>query len=105
MPNYEVFMDTNVFTGIVNNIQLSASGCVLKNNSLNKASTAMAGTDVGLAITETLKQLHSTTQIDRFESAQALPTALLTIRDGMINTDESLSKSLEVERIPGGDKQ
>ncbi|MBR4831303.1 MAG: hypothetical protein IKZ97_01590 [Butyrivibrio sp.] len=105
MPNKEVFMDTNVFTEIVNNIQLSASGCVLKNNSLNKTVTALPGTDVGLEITEILKQLHSTAHTYRAESSQALTPALLTIRDGLINTDESLSKSLEVETIPGGDKQ
>lgn len=95
----EVFMDTKVFTGIVNNIGAAASECVFGYSSRDHANVAWDGTEVGKEIIGIMEQMHKTVRAYRSETAGALPQALLTLRDGLINVDDSLSKGIEIERI------
>ena len=46
MAEKEVFMDTNIFTGILDDIKGSASACILKDEPLAKADF-LDDTDVG----------------------------------------------------------
>lgn len=97
----KVFMDTNVFTGIVGDIQSAADNLVLSDNAL-KNSECLEGFPAGIEILESLREVHTTSKAYRFESAVALPKGLLTLRDSLIEVDKELSNSLRVEKIPGG---
>lgn len=98
-----VFMDTGVFTGIVEDIRGAADNLVLSDNAL-KNSDCLNGFPAGVEILETLKEVHTTSKIYRYEAAVALPKGLLTLRDSMIEVDESVSRSLRVEKTSGGVK-
>ncbi|MBO4458146.1 MAG: hypothetical protein J5802_10535 [Butyrivibrio sp.] len=98
-----VFMDTNVFTGIVEDIRGAAADCVLPDSSLNSLN-AWEGTGVGETIIDLIKEIHKTSDLYRTEASEALPSALNTLRDSLIAVDEELSNSLTVEKIPGGDR-
>ena len=98
-----VFMDTGVFTGIVENIREAAFDCVFPERALNSLS-AWEGTDAGKEIIALIKEVYRLTELYRTEASEALPNALLTLRDGMIAVDEEASNSLTVENIPGGAK-
>ena len=97
----EVFMDTNVFTQIVGDIQSAADNLVLSDSAL-KNSDCLNGFPAGVEIIEALKEVHTTSKLYRYEAAVALPKGLLTLRDSMIEVDESVSRSLRVEKTLGG---
>ncbi|SFU87714.1 hypothetical protein [Butyrivibrio sp. M55] len=97
----EVFMDTKVFTGIVDGIRGAASDCVLSDRALNSLD-AWEGTDAGAAIIDLIKEVYKSSALYRTEASEALPSALNTLRDGMIAVDEELSNSLTVEKVSGG---
>lgn len=103
MAEKEVFMDTKIFTGIVNDIRGAASSCMLKTEALAKADF-LDDTDVGRELHSLLQEAHKMTELHRTESSEALPRALSTLRDSMITVDDALSKSLVVES-PGGEKE
>ncbi len=101
MAEEKVFMDTNVFTGIVEDIRNAADYLVLSDNAL-KNSECLGNFPAGIEILEALREVHTTSKLYRYEAAVALPKGLLTLRDSMIEVDESVSRSLRVEKTSGG---
>ena len=97
----KVFMDTRVFTGIVENIRNAADHLVLSDSALN-SSEFLEEFPAGVEILEALREVHETSKLYRYESAVALPKGLLTLRDSLIEVDESVSRSLKVEKTSGG---
>ena len=103
MAENSVFMDTNVFTDIVNEIKGSATGCVLPDRALNNT-LAWEGTNVGREIIGILKEIHKTSDMYRVEASENLPRGYMTLRDSMIAIDQAASENLTVEKLPGGGK-
>ena len=101
MSENKVFMDTGVFTGIVEDIRDAADNLVLSDSAL-KNSEFLKGFPAGVEILEALREVHETSKLYRYESAVALPKGLLTLRDSLIEVDESVSRSLKVEKTSGG---
>lgn len=101
----KVLMDTNVFTGIVENIRGAASYCVMSEDPLQKLD-AWEGISAGRKMNEILKQFYKATELYRAEASESLPRALLTLRDGMIAVDKEASENLTVEKVTasGGGK-
>ena len=97
MANKDVYMDTRVFTDIVNGIGGASSKCVLSTDPLSK-------TDVfeemcaGKEMNEILKLYYKSTEVYRNEASDSLPRALLKVRDSMIEQDKILSEGLTVEK-------
>lgn len=103
MAEKEVFMDTGIFTGIVDDIRGAASSCILKTEPLTKADF-LDDTDVGRELHSLLQEAYKMTELHRTESSEALPCALSKFRDSMIAVDDALSKNLVVESS-GGSKR
>ncbi|MBO4458110.1 MAG: hypothetical protein J5802_10355 [Butyrivibrio sp.] len=97
MAEDKVFMDTGVFTGIVNDIKSAGEGLVFSEEPQANLS-ALETLSVGREIIETLEQVYKNTDVYRLEVSQSLPKGLLTLRDSMINVDKAVSESLSVER-------
>ena len=104
MAEDKVFMDTGVFTGIVNDIKSAGEGLVLSEEPQADLS-ALETLSVGREIIETLEQVYKNTDVYRLEVSQSLPKGLLTLRDSMINVDKAVSESLSVEGRIGGNKR
>ena len=100
MAGKEVFIDTNIFTNIVDDIQNAAAGCVLSDEPLGNMDV-MAGTDAGRKMNEILKKVYKTQDAYRHETSDSLPRALRTLRDSMIEQDKIISDSLTAEEIGG----
>ena len=96
MAENSVFMDTNVFTDIVNEIQTTSANCVLSKDPLSKVNV-FEGMNIGREMNEILKLFYKSTDTYRHEASECLPRALLTIRDSMIEQDRILSEGLTVE--------
>ena len=90
-----VFMDTVVFTDIVNDMQGAASECVLLDAPLDEAKD-LCGTTAGCKLYNVLEETYRTVYVHRMVASGELPTALLKLRDSMIKTDDALSKSLNI---------
>ncbi len=103
MAEKEVFMDTGIFTGIVDDIRGAASSCILKTEQFTKADF-LDDTDVGRELHSLLQEAYKMTELHRTEASEALPCALSKLRDSMIAVDDALSKNLVVESS-GGDKR
>lgn len=103
MAEKEVFMDTNIFTGILDDIKGAASACILKDEPLAKADF-LDDTDVGREFHSLLQEAYEMTDLHSKEASESLPRALSKLRDSMIAVDDALSKSLVVES-PGGNKR
>ncbi|WP_026515363.1 hypothetical protein [Butyrivibrio sp. LB2008] len=97
MANKDVYMDTRVFTDIVNRIGGASSKCVLSANPLSKADV-FEETSVGKEMNEILKLYYKSTEVYRNETSDSLPRALLKVRDSMIEQDKILSEGLTVEK-------
>lgn len=95
MSKDEVFMDTKVFTDIVEGIREAASNCVLSEEPL-KMADCLDGFSAGREIHAVLKEVYKSAELYRHEASESLPRALLTLRDSMIAVDEEVSKSLTV---------
>ncbi|MEE3471833.1 MAG: polymorphic toxin type 44 domain-containing protein [Butyrivibrio hungatei] len=94
----KVFMDTGVFTDIVEDIRGAASECVFPDNALRQANRI--GTfNAGRKMQEILKEIHKTDEMYRRETSESLPTAFLKMRDSMIAIDDACANSLTVEKI------
>lgn len=94
----KVFMDTGVFTDIVEDIRGAASECVFPDNALRQANRI--GTfNAGRKMQEILKEIHKTDEMYRREASESLPTAFLKMRDSMIAIDDACANSLTVEKI------
>lgn len=103
MAEKEVFMDTTIFTGIVDDIRGAASSCILKSEPLTKADF-LDDTDVGRELHSLLQEAYKMTELHRTEASETLPCALSKLRDSMIAVDDALSKNLVVESS-GGSKR
>ena len=100
MAEKEVFIDTNVFTGIVTDIQNTASNCDLSDEPLGNLKV-MEGTEAGRKMNKILMKVYETQDSYKHETADSLPRALLTLRDSMIEQDKILSASLTIEKVGG----
>jgi hypothetical protein len=100
----KVFMDTGMFTGIVNDIKSAGESLVLSEEPQANLS-ALETLAVGREIIETLEQVYKNTDVYRLEVSQSLPKGLLTLRDSMINVDKTLSEGISVEGQIGGNKR
>ena len=96
MAENSIYMDTNVFTDIVEKIRSTSANCVLSDGPLSKLNV-FEGTNVGREMNEILKLYYKATDTYRREASESLPRALLTIRDSMIEQDGILSEGLTVE--------
>jgi hypothetical protein len=97
MANKDVYMDTRVFTDIVNRIGVASSKCVLSTDPLSKTD-AFEKMRVGKEMNEILKLYYKSTEVYRNETSDSLPRALLKVRDSMIEQDRILSEGLTVEK-------
>ena len=97
MANKDVYMDTRVFTNIVNGIGGASSKCVLSSDPLSKTDV-YEETSVGKEMNEILKLYYKSTEVYRNETSDSLPRALLKVRDSMIEQDKILSEGLTVEK-------
>ena len=98
MAENKVFMDTNVFTDIVENIRGAASYCVMSEDPLQELD-AWEGISAGRKMNEILKQFYKATELYRAEASESLPRALLTLRDGMIAVDKDAVKGVLVHYV------
>lgn len=105
MAEKNVFMDTNVFSNIVNGISGAASECLLSDSALKQANL-LDTFNAGKKIHELLAEIHKTDELYRRESSESLPHGFLTMRDSMIAIDKACAESLTVEkvRVGGGKK-
>ncbi|MBO4458698.1 MAG: hypothetical protein J5802_13355 [Butyrivibrio sp.] len=97
----EVFMDTNVFKDIVEEIRAAASECLFPDNALKQAGY-LDTFKAGKKMHEILVKLHETDELYRRESSESLPRGFLTMRDSMIAIDKAASDSLTVEKVDVG---
>ena len=96
MARKSVYIDTNVFTDIVEDIRNTTAKGVFSEDALSKTSV-FENTDVGQEMNEILKLFYKSTEVYRHESSESLPRALLTLRDSLIEQDRILSEGLEVD--------
>ena len=100
MSEKSIFIDTRVFTDIVEDIKDTTVNCILSEEPLNKISV-FEGTAVGREMNEILKLFYKSTDVYRSEASESLPRALLTLRDSMIEQDKIVSEGLVVEKKRG----
>ncbi|SFV04288.1 hypothetical protein [Butyrivibrio sp. INlla21] len=96
MPENKVFMDTNIFTDIVNDIKYSTGECILDETPLDSVKVWQY-MDVGLKMEKILKKVYKSSKEYRKEASESLPRAFLTLRDSMIRVDDVASKSIKVD--------
>ncbi len=101
MAEKMVFMDTGVFTGIVEDIRGAASECVFPDSSLKQADR-LDTFSAGRKMHQLLQLIHETDELYRQESAGSLSHAFLTMRDSMIAIDKASAESLTVEKTSIG---
>ena len=101
MAENMVFMDTGVFTGIVEDIRGAASECVFSDSALKQADR-LDTFNAGRKIHQLLKEIYKTDEMYRHESSESLPRAFLTMRDSMIAIDKAAADNLTVERVNVG---
>ena len=101
MAENKVFMDTGVFTGIVEDIRGAASECVFSDSALKQADR-LDTFNAGRKIHQLLKEIHKTDEMYRQEASESLPHAFLTLRDSMIAIDNAAANNLTVEKINVG---
>ena len=92
MAERSVFIDTKVFTDIVEDIRSAAGSCILSEEPLSKLN-AFEGTRAGCEMNEILKLFYKSTDAYRHEASESLST----IRDSMIEQDRILSEGLTVD--------
>ena len=97
MSNYDVLMDTGIFTDIVDDIRTSSSECVLSEEPLSSAKV-WEHTDVGIKMTGILEKVYKASEAYRIESSKSLPDAFFKLRDSMIQVDETAAESLDIDK-------
>ncbi|RKM58012.1 hypothetical protein D6853_00270 [Butyrivibrio sp. X503] len=102
MSDHSLYIDTFVYTGIVNEIKNKASSCQLAEKPLESIKT-WGGTDVGKIMKEVLDSVYATEELYKKQSSYSLPAALFKLRDSVVNTDKALSKSIKVEQDSNGE--
>ena len=100
MAEDRVFMDTEIFTGIVEDIRGIASELKLTESSLDGAE-AVCGITGGCKMRNILEEMYRTDFLYNKVASVSLPDALLKIRDGMIAVDHAASESLTVNKGDG----
>ena len=101
MAKKSIYMDTNVFTDIVNEIRGNATECVFPDNALKQAG-CLDTFQSGRTMHKILEELHKTDELYRRESSKSLPREFLTMRDSMIEVDKAAADSLTVEKVNYG---
>lgn len=96
MSENKVFMNTNIFTDIVNDIRHTTDDCVLDEAPLDSVKI-LRDTDVGVKMEKILKKVYRSSKEYRKEASESLPRAFLTLRDSMIRVDDVASKSIKVD--------
>lgn len=100
MAEENVLIETNIFTDIINEIQDTASDCVLSEGPLG-STNVWEHTDVGNKMNAILKRVYEASDIYRAETSSSLPVSFLKVRDSMVNEDNAVSKNLKVNIISG----
>ena len=96
MAENMVFMDTGVFTGIVEDIRGAGSEFMPIESPLEGAKV-LCGTTGGCKMYNILEQMYRTDHLYSTAASGSLPNALLKVRDGMIAVDHAASESLTVK--------
>ena len=97
MAEENVLIETNIFTDIINEIQDTASDCVLSEGPLG-STKEWEHTDVGNKMNAILKRVYESSDIYRSETSTSLPVSFLKMRDGMVNVDNAVGKSLKINK-------
>ena len=101
MQNDKVFMETDVFTEIVNNIKGAANECILPDSAL-KIAKNLDTFNAGRGMHELMEEIHKTADLYRKEASISLPKSLFTLRDDLIAVDDALGGSISVEKQSSG---
>ncbi len=90
-----IFMDTTVFTDIVNNIANAASVCRPEIENIFAAEKTL-GTETMKLLSKCSEEVYETSVLFSAQAGEALPFALGTLRDSMILQDKLASEAIEV---------
>ena len=93
MAEKMVFMDTGVFTGIVEDIRGAASECVFPDSALKQADR-LDTFNAGRKMHQLLQLIHETDELYRQESAGSLPHGFLTMRDSRSNLGRQVAEEI-----------
>ena len=102
MGNKSVFMDTNIFSSIVEDIRGSAIDCAFPCNALSQA-PHLDTFSAGRSMHEDQKTIHETDEVYRSESSEALPGGFLKMKDSMLAVDKAASEALVVNGTNNAD--
>ncbi|WP_072700843.1 hypothetical protein [Butyrivibrio hungatei] len=97
-------MDTEVFTDIVEEIRNTASMCELSDEPLRNVS-AWEGLQCGRYMNKILEHVYELSQLYRLEASESLPNALTSLRDGLIEQDKIIARSISGQVISFGGKE
>ena len=97
MAEDKVFMDTGIFTGIVEDMRGAAAELTITDSPLAGAE-AFCGITGGCKMYNILEEMYRTDFLYNTVASGSLPNALLKIRDGMIAVDNAMSESLSVNK-------
>ena len=90
----EVYMDTEVFTEIVDGIAFSGSQCHL-DSSFVKDSEKMAKTDITDLLSEYTSKYYDFADNYKVHVSENLPHGLSTLRDSLIMQDKIISEAID----------
>lgn len=102
MSDKSLYIDTFMYTGIVNDIKSKAALCNLSGQPLVSVK-AWDNTDIGVKMKEVLNSVYATEVLYKSQSSQSLPTALFKLRDSITSLDKTLSDSLKVDSDNNGE--
>ncbi len=102
MSDKSLYIDTFMYTGIVNEIKSKAAACNLSEKPLDSVK-AWDNTDIGVKMKEVLNSVYATEVIYKSQSSQSLPAALFKLRDSITSLDKTLSDSLKVDSDNNGE--
>lgn len=90
----EVYMDTEVFTEIVDGIALRGHQCHL-DSSFAKESEKMAKTDITDLLSEYASKYYDLADNYKVHVSENLPHGLSTLRDSLIMQDKIISEAID----------
>ncbi|AOZ97287.1 MAG: hypothetical protein E7304_01295 [Butyrivibrio sp.] len=99
-----VYMDTRVFTEIVDEVRDTANMCEFSEEPLSKIS-AWEGTNSGHYMNKILEQVYMLASMYRQEATETLPNGLFTLRDTLIEQDKIIAGSIDGQVITNGGRQ
>ena len=100
MAENKVFMDTGIFTGIVEDMRGAAAELTIADSPLAGAE-AFCGITGGCKMYNILEEMYRTDYFYNKVASVSLPNALFKVRDGMISVDHAASESLTVNIAHG----